>query len=136
MTGEELKKLFSKRCVTVHRAKDPKTGKAMLYRRKDLSKMAQDAYDRGKVYFHCKPVDPSDPYGELVECEPEYDYILLRPLTAKEFESLASISTADVEEVMSWLEGLAEPDWKDFHSDSEVSNIAKAALELLRRFSQ
>lgn len=33
---------------------------------------------------------------------------------------------------MSWLEGLAEPDWRDFHSDSEVQNIAKSALELLK----
>jgi len=33
---------------------------------------------------------------------------------------------------MSWLEGLAEPDWRDFHSDSEVQNIAKSAIELLK----
>ena len=38
----------------------------------------------------------------------------------------------DSENVMSWLEGLAEPDWRDFHSDSEVQNIAKSALELLK----
>lgn len=34
--------------------------------------------------------------------------------------------------IMSWLEGLAQQDWRMFHSDSEVSNIAKAALELLK----
>ena len=39
---------------------------------------------------------------------------------------------ADREKVMSWLESLAEPDWRDFHSDSEVQNIAKSALELLK----
>lgn len=33
---------------------------------------------------------------------------------------------------MSWLEGLAEPDWRVFHSDSEVQNIAKSALALLK----
>ena len=33
---------------------------------------------------------------------------------------------------MSWLEGLAEPDWGVFHSDSEVQNIAKSALALLK----
>ena len=38
----------------------------------------------------------------------------------------------DREKVMSWLEGLAEPDWRDYHSDSEVQNIAKSALELLK----
>ena len=36
------------------------------------------------------------------------------------------------DKVMSWLEGLAEPDWRDFHSDSEVQNIAKSALALLK----
>ena len=34
--------------------------------------------------------------------------------------------------VMSWLEGLADDDWADLHSDTEVQNIAKAALELLK----
>ena len=33
---------------------------------------------------------------------------------------------------MSFLEGLAEPDWRAFHSDSEVQNIAKSALALLK----
>ena len=36
------------------------------------------------------------------------------------------------EVVMSWLEGLAQDDWRMFHSDSEVQNIAKAALDLLQ----
>jgi formate dehydrogenase maturation protein FdhE len=39
---------------------------------------------------------------------------------------------ADKENVMSWLEGLIEDDWRLFHSDSEVSNIAKAAFDLLK----
>lgn len=38
----------------------------------------------------------------------------------------------DRKKVMSWLEGLAEPDWRDFHSDSEVQSIAKFALALLK----
>ena len=38
----------------------------------------------------------------------------------------------DQEKVMSWLEGLSQDDWRPFHSDSEVSNIAKAALTLLK----
>ena len=40
--------------------------------------------------------------------------------------------TMDREKVMSWLEGLSEPDWRVFHSDSEVQNIAKYALSLLK----
>ena len=38
----------------------------------------------------------------------------------------------DIEKVMSWLEGLSQDDWQDYHSDSEVQNIAKEALELLK----
>lgn len=34
--------------------------------------------------------------------------------------------------VMSWLEGLAQDDWRMFHSDSEVQEIAKVALALLK----
>ena len=33
--------------------------------------------------------------------------------------------------VMSWLLGLADKDWREFHSDSEVSEIAKSAIELI-----
>lgn len=39
----------------------------------------------------------------------------------------------DRKTVMSWLEGLAQDDWPMFHSDSEVQNIAQAALTLLKR---
>lgn len=35
------------------------------------------------------------------------------------------------ETVMSWLEGLTQDNWREFHSDSEVQNIAKYALKLL-----
>ena len=45
---------------------------------------------------------------------------------------------ADINTVMSWLEGLTWDDWHEYHSDSEVQNIAKSALELLnwQKFSQ
>lgn len=38
----------------------------------------------------------------------------------------------DRKQIMSWLEGLAQDDWPMFHSDSEVQEIAKNALELLK----
>jgi len=38
----------------------------------------------------------------------------------------------DRKTIMSWLEGLAQSDWREFHSDSEVQNIAKAVLALLK----
>ena len=39
---------------------------------------------------------------------------------------------ADRTTVMSWLEGLAQDDWRMFHSDSEVQVIAESALALLK----
>ena len=39
---------------------------------------------------------------------------------------------ADIEKVMSWLDGLSQPDWREYHSDSEVQNIAQVALKLLK----
>ena len=32
----------------------------------------------------------------------------------------------EINTVMSWLEGLADDDWADLHSDTEVQNIATA----------
>lgn len=37
----------------------------------------------------------------------------------------------DIKTVMSHLEGLAQDDWREYHSDSEVQNIAKEAMKLL-----
>ena len=42
----------------------------------------------------------------------------------------------DVKKIISWLEGLSQDDWREFHSDSEVQNIAKSALELLKEQSE
>ena len=39
---------------------------------------------------------------------------------------------ADRTIVMSWLEGLAQDDWRMYHSDSEVQEIAQYALALLK----
>jgi len=39
---------------------------------------------------------------------------------------------ADTITVMSWLEGLAQDDWRMFHSDSEVQEIARSAIKLLK----
>ena len=37
----------------------------------------------------------------------------------------------DREKVMSWLEGLAESDWRECYSDSEVQETARQALDLI-----
>ena len=39
---------------------------------------------------------------------------------------------ADRVKVLSWLEGLTFDDWRMYHSDTEVQNIAKEAFELLK----
>ena len=42
---------------------------------------------------------------------------------------------ADRMTVMSGLEGLSQDDWRQYHSDSEVQQIARDALELLKEHS-
>lgn len=37
----------------------------------------------------------------------------------------------DREKVISWLEGLAEDDWRECYSDSEVQETARQALNLI-----
>ena len=37
----------------------------------------------------------------------------------------------DIKTVMSHLEGLTWDDWHEYHSNSEVQNIAKEAMKLL-----
>ena len=34
--------------------------------------------------------------------------------------------------IMSWLEGLAQDDWRECHSDSEVQEIARQTLAMLK----
>ena len=50
----------------------------------------------------------------------------------EEGEYCEHMDKPELNTVMSWLEGLADDDWADLHSDTEVQNIAKAALELLK----
>ena len=38
--------------------------------------------------------------------------------------------------VMGWLEGLTQDDWRQWHSDSEVQETAKAALKMIREEKQ
>lgn len=44
---------------------------------------------------------------------------------------METMEKPEINTVMSWLEGLADDDWADLHSDSEIQNIAKAALEII-----
>ena len=87
-TISDLQLLFNRYCVNISRRFDAvKNGEPMLYRREDLTQWAKEAFERGEKYFYCKPVDEKNPYGQLVLCEPEYHYRLLRPLTEEEYNN-------------------------------------------------
>lgn len=45
-----------------------------LYRRKDLTDWAKEAFEREEPFFYTKPVDPTNPYGKLELCDPTYTY--------------------------------------------------------------
>ena len=49
----------------------------------------------------------------------------------KEQEAIESIDFGDKTDIMANLEGLTWDDWRMYHSDTEVQNIAKSAFDLL-----
>lgn len=53
---------------------ESRPGRPMLYKRGDLYNWAKEAFERGEMYFHYRPVDPNKPYGELELCEPNPQY--------------------------------------------------------------
>ena len=49
----------------------------------------------------------------------------------KEQEAIESINFGDKTDIMANLEGLTWDDWRMYHSDTEVQNIAKSVFDLL-----
>lgn len=45
-----------------------------LYKRDDLSRMAKEAFNQGEQYFYAKPADETQPYGDMIPCEPAVQY--------------------------------------------------------------
>lgn len=50
------------------------TDTVMMYKRSDLMRWSQEAFDAGKDGFYVRPVNPDEPYGELALCEPDYQF--------------------------------------------------------------
>lgn len=66
------------------------------YRHPDLDKFSKEAYEKGQRFFYAKPANENDPYGKQVLCEPEYEYVLKRPLTKEEFDNLFGMCNENV----------------------------------------
>jgi PTH2 family peptidyl-tRNA hydrolase len=47
----------------------------LLYKRKDLSQWAKEAFERGEEFFYARPVNPGNINGELELCEPSIGYM-------------------------------------------------------------
>lgn len=77
----DIKGKFIKVCTNAHQA-----GKT--YRKADLNKWSEEAYERGEEFFYTEPIDPSKPFGGLKLSEPNYIYELKKGLTEEEFERL------------------------------------------------
>lgn len=66
-------------------------GGPQLYKRADLNKFAEEARQKGDKFFYAKPVDPANPYGELMLCDgPEYKYQCRMDIDSNLFEALVS----------------------------------------------
>lgn len=87
---DDLKRLLRRRTTNECIVTDDK-GKRQWYRHSDLDEFSKQAYEKGQGYFYVKPADKNDPYGKQVLCEPEYEYVLKRPLTKEEFDNLFGI---------------------------------------------
>lgn len=53
---------------------DANRTKPQLYKRNDLYQWAEEARRNGEDCFYARPVDPTNPYGELELCKPSYHY--------------------------------------------------------------
>lgn len=57
-----------------------------MYKRPDLMRWSMDAFEAGKDGFYARPVDSSNPYGELELCEPAYQYQCEMQIDAELYE--------------------------------------------------
>lgn len=87
---DDLKLLLRRRIPNEYPVIDSK-GKRQWYRHPDLDKFSKEAYEKGQEFFYAKPADKNNPDGKQVLCEPEYEYVLKRPLTKEEFDNLFGI---------------------------------------------
>ncbi len=87
---DDLKLLLRRRIPNEYLVIDDK-GKKQWYRHPDLDEFSKEAYEKGQEFFYAKPANKNDPYGKQVLCEPEYEYVLKRPLTKEEFDNLFGI---------------------------------------------
>lgn len=85
-TKADLKKCFRKKCLNAYSAEED--GQPRLYRRKDLTMWAAEAFARGEEWFYAEPVNEKEPYGKLQLTEPKYVYVCNRQLTEEEFEAV------------------------------------------------
>lgn len=84
---DDLKRLFGCRIINKHPTIDS-NGNRQWYMHPDLDEFSKQAYEKGQRFFYAKSADKNNPYGKQVLCEPEYDYVLKRPLTKEEFNNL------------------------------------------------
>lgn len=84
---DDLKRLFKYRITNEYSA-IKSNGERQWYRHPDLDKFSKQAYAEGKRFFYAKPVNENNPNGELILCEPEYEYVLKRPLTVDEVNNI------------------------------------------------
>lgn len=95
-----LQSLFRKKCINempAYEYRKTESGETikcpMLYKRADLTKWAQEAFDRGEDFFYCgRPENAMgrNDCGPLELQKPKYVYELHMRLTEEEFEKIFS----------------------------------------------
>ena len=58
------------------------------YKRKDLTELAEESFNKGEDYFYVEPVNPDDKYGPVKLSKPLYEYRCNYIFTEEEFAEI------------------------------------------------
>jgi PTH2 family peptidyl-tRNA hydrolase len=89
--------------------------KPQWYMRSDLHKWAEAARERGDDYFYARPIDPSQPYGELELCDPDCRYECHMNIDKDLFEQ--------------WMGGIFTKVILEAKNENQMKKIAEKAKE-------
>ena len=84
----KLEEYFIKHLKKIVINKYQTTDTPYMYRHPDIYNIAMKAEQEGREYFYCKPLDPENPFGKYIECEPIYVYKCDIKLSEEEYENL------------------------------------------------
>ncbi len=117
---------ITKVVLNAYNAVQFKNGKPepMEYRREDLTRWANDAFQNDEFYFFADPIDPNQPCGVLKRCEPRTAYRIDAGKT--KFESADELRDC-IKYLNDNVDELIE------HADTAFNSISSSISERIKR---